>query len=302
MIRAPIRQWRDLGDGPPIVFLHGWAGSGAFFADQEALANRGLRVIIPDLPGHGPSATPDAALTLADLADALAVFVRARGLVKPVFVGWSMGLLVALEALSRHRISASGLVVLDMAPKPAHGPDWPFGTTSRQTEAEMIATADAMEAEWGEFAPRIAHSLFARGRPPASGWLAEATARIAAQDAPTLAALWRSLARVDSRRALAACGLPLLVLLGAQSRVYGAKLADFYRESYPDADVVSLEGAGHAPQIEQPEAVNSAIAAFVAQIHGVRTAPLELESGAALKAAIAAAAKGADAPARRGLK
>ncbi|KJV09210.1 hypothetical protein VZ95_12910, partial [Elstera litoralis] len=93
-------------------------------------------------------------------------------------------------------------------------------------------------------------------------------ARISAQDAPTLAALWRSLAETDARAALRNCGLPLRVLLGAQSRIYGSKLADFYRETYPDARLTLLDGAGHAPQIEQPDAVNAALAEFVAEVRG----------------------------------
>jgi pimeloyl-[acyl-carrier protein] methyl ester esterase len=130
----------------------------------------------------------------------------------------------------------------------------------------MIRTADAMEAGWADFAPRIAWSLFARGRPPEAAWLAEATARLSAQDAPTLAALWRSLAQIDARAALRSCALPLLVLLGGQSRIYSPALADFYRKAHPDARLTILDGAGHAPQIEQPDAVNSAIAAFAAQV------------------------------------
>ena len=266
MSRAPIRHWLDLGEGPPVVLIHGWGASGDFFAAQQALVKRGLRVIIPDLPGHGPTATRDTGLSIADLGDALAEFLRAQGLVRPILVGWSMGLLVALEALTHARVQAAGLVILDMTPKVANAPDWSYGIASRQTAAEMIRTADAMEAGWVDFAPRIAWSLFARGRPPEAAWLAEATARLSAQDAPTLAALWRSLAEIDARAALRSCALPLLVLLGGQSRIYSPALADFYRKAHPDARLTILDGAGHAPQIEQPDAVNAAIAAFAGQV------------------------------------
>ncbi|WP_156995223.1 alpha/beta fold hydrolase, partial [Elstera litoralis] len=163
MSPAPIRHWLDLGAGPPLVLIHGWGASGEFFAAQQALVKRGLRVIIPDLPGHGPTATRDPHLSIADLGAALAEFLHTRALDRPVLVGWSMGLLVALEALTRHDVRAAGLAILDMTPKVANAPDWSYGIASRQTAAEMRATADAMEAGWADFAPRIAWSLFARG-------------------------------------------------------------------------------------------------------------------------------------------
>lgn len=269
MTRVSIRTWSDIGHGPALVLLHGWGASGAFFAAQEALGGQGVRVLIPDLPGHGPTAVSDPGLTVPDLTDAVAAFLVDRQVEKPVLVGWSMGALVALDLLHRHRMRAAGLSILDMTPKVPNGPDWAYGIAGGQTEADMVATASAMAAGWGDFAPRIAFSLFARGAPPDPVWLAEATARLAAQDAPTLANLWRSLASTDARPALAALDIPIQVILGARSRIYGPTLADFYRADVPRADLTVLEGAGHAPQIEQPAAINAALLAFVQRVTAV---------------------------------
>lgn len=266
MTPGEIRHWLDLGQGVPLVLLHGWGASGAFFAAQEALAPQGVRLLIPDLPGHGPTAQSNPRLTVPDLADAVAAFLAARRADRPVLVGWSMGALVALDLLHRHCLTARGLVILDMTPKVPNAPDWPHGIAGGQTEADMLKTAAAMALGWADFAPRIAFSLFARGGPPNPAWLAEATARIAAQDPATLASLWRSLATVDARVALAALDLPLQVLLGERSRLYAPALADFYRRTKPDAEVLTLAGAGHAPQIEQPETVNAALRGFVQRV------------------------------------
>jgi pimeloyl-ACP methyl ester carboxylesterase len=51
--------WRELGDGPPVVLLHGLMGSGTLLLNDgpaRAIAERGYRVILPDLRGHGDSA------------------------------------------------------------------------------------------------------------------------------------------------------------------------------------------------------------------------------------------------------
>jgi pimeloyl-ACP methyl ester carboxylesterase len=53
--------WREVGDGLPVVLLHGLMGSGTLMASDgpaRAIAARGYRVILPDLRGHGDSGHP----------------------------------------------------------------------------------------------------------------------------------------------------------------------------------------------------------------------------------------------------
>ena len=53
--------WREIGDGRPVVLLHGLMGSGALMASDgpaRAIAARGYRVVLPDLRGHGNSGRP----------------------------------------------------------------------------------------------------------------------------------------------------------------------------------------------------------------------------------------------------
>jgi len=53
--------YRELGTGRPVVLRHGFTADGATWFDAGpayALAERGHRVIVPDLRGHGASAAP----------------------------------------------------------------------------------------------------------------------------------------------------------------------------------------------------------------------------------------------------
>lgn len=74
--------YRQLGDGPPVLLLHGWPTSSYLWRDvMPALADAGLRAIAPDLPGYGASSKPAGARygfglydrTLDGLLDALGV-------------------------------------------------------------------------------------------------------------------------------------------------------------------------------------------------------------------------------------
>lgn len=255
------------GDGKPLLFLHGWAANGDFFVHQKPLARKGFRLVLPDLPGHGPNAEPDRTLAIHDLSAALAADMAARAPDRPVLVGWSMGAAVALDYLARaDALPVAGLVIIDMTPKVANSDDWRFGLANGQDEAAMIRAADEMEHDWPAFAPRIGRALFARTPSPAPKMVERVSRAFAANDPATMAALWRSLARADFRERVATLRLPMLAIMGRQSRIYGPALAEWYRGLGGDITVASIENAGHAPQIEQPDHVNALIGAFANRV------------------------------------
>src|SRR5438105_1570362 len=106
--------YRVQGEGRlPILFMHGWSGSGAYFDQTLQYLNlTGLRTITQDLRGHGDSDKPDTRYTDEQLArDALAVAndVRAD---KIVVVGFSMSARFAqyLSVLEPERVRGQILV------------------------------------------------------------------------------------------------------------------------------------------------------------------------------------------------
>jgi pimeloyl-ACP methyl ester carboxylesterase len=98
--------WREIGDGRPMVLLHGLLGSGALLVSNGpalAIAERGYRVILPDLRGHGDSARPhDPACYPSDiLADDGLALIDHLGLDDYVLGGYSLGGRVVLRLLAR---------------------------------------------------------------------------------------------------------------------------------------------------------------------------------------------------------
>jgi pimeloyl-ACP methyl ester carboxylesterase len=98
--------WREIGDGRPVVLLHGLMGSGALMASDgpaPALAARGYRVVLPDLRGHGDSARPhDPACYPPDvLADDGLALIDHLGLDAYHLGGYSLGGKVVLRLLAR---------------------------------------------------------------------------------------------------------------------------------------------------------------------------------------------------------
>lgn len=107
--------WREVGAGRPFVLLHGLMGSGARLAGEglvAALSERGYRVIVPDLRGHGDSGRPhDPARYPPDvLADDMLALSGHLGLDDYDLAGYSMGGKLVLRLLARGARPAHAVV------------------------------------------------------------------------------------------------------------------------------------------------------------------------------------------------
>ena len=101
-------------DGPPVVFLHGWAlGSRAYKRAIRRLTTRGCRVFAPALPSFGGTADlPSRSMNLDGYADWVASFMSEVGIQEPALViGHSFGGGVAIK-LARNRPTLVRYLVL----------------------------------------------------------------------------------------------------------------------------------------------------------------------------------------------
>jgi pimeloyl-ACP methyl ester carboxylesterase len=107
--------WREIGDGRPVVLLHGLMGNGALMASDgpaRAIAEQGYRVILPDLRGHGDSGRPhDPACYPPDvLADDGLALIGHLGLDDYHLGGYSLGGKLVLRLLARGARPARAIV------------------------------------------------------------------------------------------------------------------------------------------------------------------------------------------------
>ncbi|RBI85514.1 alpha/beta hydrolase [Rhodosalinus halophilus] len=257
---------RDAGEGPAILFLHGWTMRGAVFDDQIARLSGRFRCLAPDLPGHGGARERPGGIGAA--ADALARLLDARGLDRVTLVGWSMGAAVAWRLGARHgseRIAA--MLSVEMGPRLRNGPDWRLGL--RQQEGAPLP----VPGDWAAGADAIARSMFAPGAPDA---LVERAARwVRDNDGAAMAALWRELLAMDAREDLAALsGVPLTAAYGARSRVYPPETAHWVAQAVPGGRVHRFARSGHSPHLEEPEAFAALVARIAAESAARQARPL----------------------------
>lgn len=241
---------------PTLLFLH---GAGMDHAVWEGLARRfperGVTVLVPDLPGHGP-AGPDGRprsegpplATVEAMADWLVRLLDDRGIAAAGLVGHSMGALVALAAAARHPDRVSRLALLGAAARMPVNPDLLNASRDDRQRAEALILS------WG-FA-----STESGGAVPNDGPIGRVRRTMAAAPDGVLHA---DLAACDAYRggadAAARVACPCLVLCGGLDRMTPAKAGAALAALVPGATLTVLDDAGHMMTAERPEATFRAL-------------------------------------------
>jgi 2-succinyl-6-hydroxy-2,4-cyclohexadiene-1-carboxylate synthase len=234
-----------------LVLLHGFTQTGASWDPVIRALGERYRARAPDLRGHGTAgdARPvDLSAVLTDLEAAL----PAAG---AVLAGYSMGGRVALHAALAFPERVRRLVLVGTSPGLAD----PAERAARQRDDAALADRieaiglEAFAREWGS------QSLFA-GQPPVV--VAAARADRLRNTATGLAAALRGLGTgvvPPLWDRLGAVAQPVILVVGERDVKFRA-LAGRMAGALPAARVVVVHGAGHAAQLERPDAVARAIA------------------------------------------
>ena len=242
--------------GPPVVLLHGIGGGRAIWRGSlPALAAAGFDAIAFDLPGYGDSALEPPGGVDA-MARAVAAAMQALGLAPAAVVGHSMGGMVAqaLAALVPERLRALVLACTS----PAFGK--PDGDWQARFVRERLAPLDA-GGGMAALAAQLVPGMVAPGTPPAA--VAEAQAVMARVPEATYRAVLAAIVAFDRRADLPAIGVPTLCLAGAHDRTAPPEVMRRMAERIPGAAYAELAGAGHVANVEQPQAFNDALVAFL---------------------------------------
>lgn len=240
------------GDGPDLVLLHGWAMHGGIFAPLvDALGGR-YRLHLVDLPGHGYNRLDSTPLALDVLAARIAARVPAA-----LWLGWSLGGLVALQAAARGDCGVRGLLMLCASPRFVAAPDWPhavpmqvfcdFGDSLTRDYHGTIERFLALEAHGADHMREelrcLRERVFAHGEP----------------DPRALSEGLLLLEHSDLRAGLPTLSIPSLWLAGRRDRLIDRRAMQQAAELVPRAQYTCIDGAAHAPFLTHAAVVAAAI-------------------------------------------
>lgn len=239
-------------DGPPLVFANSLGTDLRVWAPMLAHLAPGPRTIRYDMRGHGLSDAPEGDYYMGDLVADVAALIEHLALPPVVFVGLSIGGMVA-QGLAAERPDLVRAVVLSNTAGKIGTPEI-WEERRRTVRAGGIAAlADGVLARWftpafhAERADELALWRHMLTRTPAAGYLGCCAA----------------IAETDLRDSTAALTLPALVIAGSED---GSTPPDLVRET---ADSIGgsrfelIRGAGHIPCVERPEVTARLIGDFL---------------------------------------
>jgi magnesium chelatase accessory protein len=255
-VRASGMEWhvQVIGQGPPILLLHGTGASTHSWAGLMPLLASSFTLVAPDLPGQGiTQAPPREFLSLPGMARAIRSLLRELDIRPEVAVGHSAGAAVAIQMTVSRQIAPRAIVSLNGALLPLGGMAGqifaplaklltvvPFVSDLFSRRARDPRAIERMIEQTGSTLDKRGIELYRR--------LASNPAHVAA--ALGMMAHWdlRSFAMVLPR-----LKVPLTLVVGSRDRTIPPSQAERVHELLPQSTIVTLPGLGHLAHEERPE-------------------------------------------------
>src|SRR5947199_3537567 len=233
------------GSGPPLLLTHGYSSTSAMWQGQIAALSKQHQLILWDMRGHGQSDYPDdaavysEALTIGDMA----ALLDKVGAGSAIVGGLSLGGYMSLAFYRAYPERVRALLIIDTGPgfkndgardawnKRAH-------ETGDRFEREGLAVLQSLSRERSSVSHRDASGLARAAR----GMLAQRDARV-----------------IES---LPGITVPTLVVVGADDEPFLAA-SDYMATKIPGAKKVIIPAAGHAVNIDQPQAFVETVLPFL---------------------------------------
>ncbi|MFH1089997.1 MAG: alpha/beta fold hydrolase, partial [Pseudomonadota bacterium] len=244
--RNGVRLYYEVhGDGPAVLLTHGFSSTSAMWQGQAKDLGRRCMIVSWDMRGHGQSDSPDdpalysEAETVADMAAILDAVGASRAVIGGLSLGGYMSL--AFNLVFPHRVKA--LMIFDS------GPGY---------------KKDEPREAWNRYAEKFARGLEDRGlegladgspeRVPghhrsAKGLILAARGMLTQQDARVI-------------NSLPGITVPTLILVGEKDEPFLVP-SDYMAAKIPGSTKVIIPQAGHAANIDQPQAFNKAVEDFL---------------------------------------
>lgn len=244
------------GKGEPLLLIHGWGMHGGVWGGIVPRLTEQFCVYVVDLPGHGRSpASGDG--DLESIVHALAAEFSA-----PLNVcGWSLGGQIALRWAAQCPEQVRSLVLLCSTPCFVEQEDWLFG----MAEKTLRQFATELEKNYVSTLRRFL-ALQVRGSEHERELLSQLRASLFAHGEPDLGSLRSGLEILrcaDLRRQLPKITQPTLALAGERDKLTPPEASYYLAQSLPNAQVIEIDGAAHAPFLSHPEIVAQLLGRFI---------------------------------------
>lgn len=258
-------NYAEIGEGEPILFVHGLAGCWRNWLENLPHFGRGHRAIALDLPGFGDSPMPSWPIDMPAYGRLIHDFCEKLGIDRvAALVGNSMGGFVSTEAAIERPSRFERLVLVSAAG---------ISFAERQGRREEAAIR-MFEATIPALAgPRRTWLARSRGRQLAFGNIFNYPNRVRPEllqeqidpsvRSPGFSDSMRAIGGYDTRHRLAEIEIPTLIVWGMKDRVVPVEAAIGYHRLIRGSRLELFERTGHVPQMERPARFNQLLDEFL---------------------------------------
>jgi pimeloyl-ACP methyl ester carboxylesterase len=233
------------GSGPPLLLTHGYSSTARMWQGQIEALSKHHKLVLWDMRGHGRSDYPgDAsayseALTVADIA----ALLDQVGAVSAIVGGLSLGGYMSLAFYRVHPERVRALLIIDT------GPGFRKDDAREAWNKRALDTGDRFEREGLEALKSGSRERSMVSHRDASGLARAARGMLTQRDARVIESL------PDIK-------VPSLVVVGADDTPFLAA-SDYMAAKIPGAKKAVIPAAGHAVNIDQPQAFIDAVLPFL---------------------------------------
>lgn len=249
--------YERVGQGPPLVFVHGAASDGRVWQPQLAALADEFTVVAWDEPGAGRSADLPAGFGLADYGRCLADLIEALELGPVHLAGLSWGGTVALELYRDRPELVVSLILADTYA------GWKGSLPEEEVRDRVAGARRMLEAAPSEFDPKLP-GLFAADPPPEFVPLLEGMAADVRPE--SLEAQLSLMAAADQRDVLPRIAVSTLLIWGELDARSPLDVAQQFEQAIPASKLVLIPDCGHVSNLERPEQFNRAVREFCCSV------------------------------------
>jgi 3-oxoadipate enol-lactonase len=254
----------DVGNGLPIVLIHGLFLDHTAFESQIAAFVDRARIIAIDIHGHGASSELDRSMSLDEMAEDYFDLVQQLGIQQAIWGGVSLGGMTSLRIAIRHPEAVLGLLLLN--------------ANAGKGAGKKVPSFDGLNApltmRW------LWHTQFLKTKVLQAGLFGRTTL----ETKPDLQRIWvgkmRSISSKSMKNAveavlsassileqLSSIAVPTIIAGGAEDTALPMAASRDIHERIADSILVEIPQCGHSSSIEQPEQVTELLGQLLSKLN-----------------------------------
>ena len=255
-IRGIRLAYDDLGQGQPLVFIHGHPFNRSMWDAQISHFRDRYRLILPDLRGYGETDVTTPRVMLDEMALDILHLLDMLNIDKAIFCGLSMGGQILLDL---YRLAPSRVQALMIADSDARG------ETPASREQRLAKADDILQKGMRRHTDETIHQYIAAAAMHNPEVYPPLHRMMSGTKPEGAAAAHRGRAdRRDHTAILGSIVAPALIIVGSEDYFTPLPIARIMSEGIPAAQLAVVDGAGHLPNMEKPDLFNKILDEFLA--------------------------------------